>query len=79
MHNPNVKIHSVQSPLSFCSGGEELSPQPNFQKKEGGGLTRPSLLEGVAGKEEVIFFRGRGLQFSHKKKLKFEIFNDKKS
>ena len=37
-----------------------------------GGLTRPQLLEGGCWE------RG-GLQFSHKNKLKSEIFNDKKS
>ena len=31
----------------------------------------------VAGKEQRTFFRG--LQFLHKKKLKSEIFNDKRS
>ena len=66
-------------PLSAGARGGEgaggVSLQPNFQK--GGGLTGPQLLEGVAGKEGVTFFRG--LQFSHKNKLKSEIFNDKKS
>ena len=37
----------------FCWGFE---PSPNFQK--GGGLTERQFLEGVAGKEEVTFFRG---------------------
>ena len=40
-------------------------------------MTGPQLLEGVAGKEGVTFFRG--VQFSHKNKLNSEIFNDKKS
>ena len=57
-----VLIHSVHPPPPFCKGGG-LSLQPNFQK---GGLTGPQLLEGVAGKEGVTFFRG-GLQLSHKK------------
>ena len=34
------------------------------------------LLEGIAGKEGVTFFRG--LQVLHKNKLKSDIFNDKK-
>ena len=46
-------------------------PSGNTDIPKGGGLTGPQLLEGVAGKE--------GLQFSHKNKLKSEIFNDKKS
>ena len=44
-------------------------------------MTEPQLLEGVAGKEGVTFFQGEGglmQQFSHKK-IKSEIFNDKKS
>ena len=44
-------------------------------------MTEPQLLEGVAGKEGVTFFQGGGglvQQFSHKK-IKSEIFNDKKS
>ena len=44
--------HIVHSPLSAGGGGH----QPNFQKGEGG-LTGPQLLEGVARKEGVIFFR----------------------
>ena len=51
--------------------------QPNFQKG-GGGLAGPQILEGVARKEGGDFFQERCLQFSHKK-LKSEIFNDKKS
>ena len=41
-------------------------------------MAGPQLLEGVAGKEGGDFFQG-GLQFSHKNKLKSEIFNNKKS
>ena len=48
----SLSLHSVQPP--FCRCG--LSLQPNFQK--GGGLTGPRLLEGVARKEGVTFFRG---------------------
>ena len=58
----------------FFAGGVE--PPTKFSKR--GGLTGPQLLEGVAGKEGVTLIR-RGLQFSHKNKLKSEIFNDKKS
>ena len=39
-------------------------------------MAGPQLLEGVAGKEGGDFFQG-GLQFSHKNKLKSEIFNGK--
>ena len=42
-----------------------LNLQPNFQ--QGGDLTGPQLLEGVAVKEGSDFFQG-GLQFSQKKK-----------
>ena len=39
-------------------------------------MTAAKLLKGVAGKEQVIFFKGGGDVI--KKKLKSEIFNDKK-
>ena len=49
---------------------------PNFQKGE---LDRTSILRGVAGNEEVCFFRRRGVAiFYIKNNLKSEIFNDKK-
>ena len=51
-------------PLPISAGGE-------------GDLAGPHLLEGVAGKEGVTFFR-RGLQFLHNNKLESEMFNDKK-
>ena len=56
-------------PPPFCWGGRggRFSLQPNFQKMGGWGGA------GI----EVIFFRG-GLQFLHKK-MKSEIFNNKKS
>ena len=57
-------------------GGGEVQPPTKFSKW--GGLTGPQRLEGVAGKERGDLFQG-GLQFSHKNKLKSEIFNDKKS
>ena len=65
---------------SYCAptlsaGGFELATK--FPKK--GGLTRPQLFEGVAGKEGSTFFQGRGCNFQIKNKLKTEIFNDKKS
>ena len=42
-----------------------LNRDSNF-KKEGGGLTGSSLLEGFSGKERSDFFQGV-LHFSHKK------------
>ena len=42
-----------------------------------GRLTGPQLLEGVAGKEVGDFFQG-GVAIFTSKKLKSEIFNDKK-
>ena len=42
-----------------------------------GGLTGPKLLEGDCWEKGGDFFQG--VQFSHKNKLKSEIFNDKKS
>ena len=62
-------------PPPLCWGGVE--PPIKFSKKGGGGLTGYQLLEGVAGKEGVIFFKW-GCSFFIKNKLKFEIFNDKK-
>ena len=54
-----------------------VEPPTKFSKS--GGLTGPHLLEGLLGKREVTFSGGVGLQFSHENKLKYEIFNDKKS
>ena len=62
---------------------------PPFSKEGGGGcasnqivkkgaLTGPQLLESVAGKEGVTFFRG-GCNSHIKNELKSEIFNAKKS
>ena len=51
--------------------------QPNFPKG-GEGLVGPQILERVAGKEGMTFFRGNAI-FTHTKKLKSEIFNNKKS
>ena len=64
------------SPLS----AGKLSLQPNFQK--GGGAWQDLNFRGrLLGKRGMTFFKGGGgrLQFLHKNKLKFEIFNDKKS
>ena len=74
MHNPNIKIHSVHPP-SFCRGGG-LSPNQIFKK---GGLDKTSTFRGGCWERGGDFFRGERLQFSHKNKLKSEIFNDKKS
>ena len=59
------------------SAGGALSLQSNFQK--GRGLDRTSTFRrGLLGKRGATFFRG-GCNFHIKNKLKFEIFNDKKS
>ena len=50
--------------LSAGVGGGGLNLQPNFKK--GGSLTGPQLLEGVAWKEAVTFFRGGGALFTKK-------------
>ena len=50
--------------------------------KEGGGgeLDRTSTFRvGLLGKTGVTFFRGGVAIFTYKNKLKYEIFNDKKS
>ena len=60
LFNPNVGglfrglLHLIVC-TSFSAGG--LILQPNFQKEERG-LTRPQLLEEVAGREEGDFFQG---------------------
>ena len=68
--------HSGHNP-PFCSrgGGEGLSLQPNFKKW--GAWRTSTFREGLLGKREWLF--SGGLQFSHKNKLKSELFNDKKS
>ena len=52
----------------LSAGVEEggLNLQPNFLK-EGGYLTGPQLLEGIAGIEGVTFSGGGGLQILHQK------------
>ena len=58
-------------PPSGIASGVGVEPPSKFSER--GVLTGPQLLEGVAVKE------GEFLQFSHKNKLKSEIFHDKKS
>ena len=41
-------------------------------------MVGPQILERVAGKEGMTFFKGNAI-FTHTKKLKSEIFNNKKS
>ena len=53
MHSKLLNSHSVHPPLS---DGGRVEPPTKFSKR--GGLTGPQLLEGVAGKEGVTFFRG---------------------
>ena len=57
------------TPLSAGGTGEGGEPPTKFSRKEGD-LTRPQLLEGVAGKEGGDFLKGGWLQFSHKKQIK---------
>ena len=76
--------HSVRFPPSFCWKGEEEGggcwTSDQFFKKGGGGggLTGSQILEGIAGKEWVTFFR-EDYSFYIKNKLKSQIFNDQKS
>ena len=56
-------------PFLLGGGGGGLNLQPNFQKG-GGGLDRTSILEEVAGKEGVIFFR-EGCNLKKKWNLKY--------
>ena len=53
------------SPFLLGWDGGVVEPPTKFSKR-GGGLTRPQLLQGVAGKEGGDFFQGE-LQFSYKK------------
>ena len=70
------KSHSVH-PLPLPLSAGELSLQPNFQKWWA--WPDLNLLRGVAGKEGMTFFKEGGCNFYMKNKLRFEIFNDKKS
>ena len=65
--------HSVH-PAPFLQGVGGWYSDQIFKKE---GLERPQLLEGVAGKEGVTFFR-EGRYFEIKNKLKSDMFNDKK-
>ena len=60
----------------FCRGRGGVEPLIKFSKRRG--LTGPQRLEGGCWERGGDFFQV-GLQFSHKNKLKSEIFNDKKS
>ena len=75
-----IQLHSVHRPSStlflFLLRGMGVEPPTKLSNGEGV-LTGPELLEGVPGKEGVFFRRG-GLIFTEKKKLKSDIFNDKK-
>ena len=71
--------HSVYTPFPLSDGVGGLSLLPDFQKRGGWGLTGSQFLEGVACKEGGDFFPGGELQFLLKNKLKYEIFDDKKS
>ena len=59
----------------LSAGGGGVEPPTNFSKRWG--LIGPQRLEGVAGKEGVTFFKG-DCNCHITKKLKSEIFNDKK-
>ena len=67
----SLRLHSVHHP-PFCRGWGGLNLL-NFQK---GGYGRASTLRGGCWKRRGNFFQGV-LQFLQKK-IKFEIFNDKK-
>ena len=73
---------SVQPPFLQVGGGGGggSSFQTNFQK--GGELDKTlTFIRGLLGKRGVTFFRvgWGGCNFHIKNKLKFEIFNNKKS
>ena len=67
--NTTTSVHPPP-PTSFCRGeGVGVEPPTKFPKR--GGLTRPQLLKGVAGKEGGgrVTFSGWGeFHFSHTKK-----------
>ena len=59
-------------------GGGGVETPTKFSKR-GGGLDKTSTFRGMLlGERRVTFFSGGGCNFQ-KKKLKSEIFNDKKS
>ena len=71
----NVKsLHIVYTPAPFLLG--ELNFQPNFQN--GAGLGRTSTFREGCWERGDDFFQGGNAVFTHKK-LKCEIFNNKKS
>ena len=73
-----IYIHSVLvcTPPPFCVGGwgKGVEPPTNQIFKKGGGVDRTSSF-----REGVTFFRGGGVAIFTPKKIKSEIFNDKKS
>ena len=68
------------APTPFCWGRGRggVEPPTKFSIRGGGNLTEPQLFEGIAGKDGDPFIDG-WLEFSHKNKSEFEIFNSKKS
>ena len=53
----SAHTYIVCTPAPFCRRWGGVEPPTKFSKR-GGGLRGPQLLEGVAGKEGVTFFRG---------------------
>ena len=60
-------------------GGEGRGVEPPTKCSNRSGLTGPQLLEGGCWEIGGHFFRGEGGCNFHIKKIKSEIFNDKKS
>ena len=71
-----AKFLCTPPPPQFCWGEGEVEPPTKFSKR--GDLKGSQFLNEIAGIEGGDFFQGL-LQFLHKKCLKSEIFNDKKS
>ena len=69
----NKQLHSVHPSTPFLVG--ELSLLPNFQKE---GLDRIQSFRGGCWEKEGELFQWWVLQFLHKNKLKFIIFNNVK-
>ena len=57
--------------------GWGLSLLPNFEK--GGGVDKISIFRGGMLVKREVIFSGKGCSFYIKNKLKYEVFNDKKS
>ena len=74
-----IGTHSVHPPPSLMSTGG-IEPPTKFSKREGLVLLGPQFLEapGLVGKKGGELFQG-GCNFYIKSKLKYEVFNDKKS